>query len=189
LIALAEQLPLLRMPRGEVIRYEESWFLDIIRDAALRAGIEDPWFAEHIARGIVLYLRERFVHSSIGLDELFSKIADTLQAVGFPHIAHNLERSAPPASMCLASLAEAAGEGFELSFFHLLGSALRDARERGSVQLQCAGLHDAVNRLCRTKRWGRRCDALRDEILTFVASEFAQGSADGSSSRRLAICA
>jgi len=189
LISLAEQLPLLRMPRGEVIRYEESWFLDIIRDAAVRAGIEDPWFAEHIAQGIVLYLRKRFSQNSIGLEELFGKISQTLQAVGFPHIARNLAPSAPPASMCLDALAEQAGNGYELCFFQLLGAALRDARERGSVHLQCAGLHGAVNRLCRTKRWGRRCDSLREEILAFVSTEFAQPCGPDPVPRRLAISA
>jgi hypothetical protein len=159
------------MPRGEIVRYEESWFLAIIQEAAQRAGIKDVWFAEHIARGIVIYLRERFSQSSIGIEELFAKIAQTLQVVGFPQIARQLEPSAPPATMCLDTLAAQAGNGYELSFFQLLASALRDARDRGSVHVHCAGLEPAVNRLCQSKRWSRRSERLRDEILTFVSSE------------------
>ncbi len=159
------------MPRGEIVRYEESWFLAIIQEAAQRAGIKDVWFAEHIARGIVIYLRERFSQTSIGIEELFEKISQTLHVVGFPQIARELEPSAPPATMSLDSLAAQAGNGFELSFFQLLSEALRDARDRGSVQVHCAGLSSAVSRICQTKRWGRRCDQLRDEILTFVSNE------------------
>jgi hypothetical protein len=163
------------MPRGEIVRYDESWFLAIIQEAAQRAGIKDVWFAEHIARGIVIYLRERFSQTSIGIEELFAKISQTLQVVGFPQIARQLEPSAPPVLMCLDSLAAQAGSGYELSFFQLLSSALRDARERGSVHVHCAGLQSAVNRLCRAKRWSRRCEHLRDEILAFVSSEVCAG--------------
>lgn len=167
------------MPRGEVVRYEESWFLNIIEEAARRAGIKDVWFAEHIARGIVIYLRERFPQSSIGIEELFQKISQTLHVVGFPQIARELEPSAPPAVTSLESLASQAGNAFELSFFQLLGAALRDARARGSVQIHCAGLSPAVTRLCQAKRWGRRCEVLRDEILAFVASELAGSESRG----------
>jgi len=159
------------MPRGEIVRYEESWFLDIIQEAAQRAGIKDVWFAEHIASGIVIYLRERFAHTSIGIEELFEKIAQTLHVVGFPQIARELEPVAPPAVASLDSLAAQAGNAYELSFFQLLAEAVRDARARGSVQIHFADLSSAVIRLCQTKRWGRRCERLRDEILTFVSNE------------------
>ena len=167
------------MPRGEIVRYEESWFLAIIQEAAQRAGIKDAWFAEHIARGIVIYLRERFAHSSIGIDELFAKISQTLQVVGFPQIARQLEPSAPPAVMCLETLAAQAGNGYELGFFQLLAESLRDARDRGSVHVHCAGLTPAVTRLCQAKRWGRRCEQLRDEILTFVSTELTGRETSG----------
>ena len=117
MISFREQLPLLRLNCDEVLHYEESWVHDVIQEAAQRSGHGDSWFAEDIAKGVILYLKERFQKTSIGIDELFMKIERTLRAVGFSDIAGNLEHQTPPARICLNAMAEDAGEGFELRFF------------------------------------------------------------------------
>ena len=174
MIAIREQLPLLRVGREEVVHYEESWVHDIITDAAQRAGCEDSWFAEDIAKGVVTYLKERFKSSSIGIDELFEKIGRTLCAVGFKHVAGNLRPSAPPARLSLDRLAQDAGHSYELGFFALLNDRIETFRQLGTRRLHCSELTQAVERLCQAKRWNGKCDQLRDEILDYVARELSR---------------
>ena len=178
MIALREQLPLLRVSRDEVVHYEESWIRDIINEAAARSGSDDSWYAEDIAKGVTLYLKERFEQTSIGLDELFDKIGRTLCAVGFDKVADHLQPSAPPTRLSLAHVAEQAGNGFELWFFHHLANRLDVLREVGTRQLHCSELKMAVEHICRPKRWSQKCDRFQDEVLTYLAIELSRDTDD-----------
>ena len=174
MIALREQLPLLRVAQDEVVHYEESWIRDIISEAAARSGSDDSWYAEDIAKGVTIYLKERFQQTSISLDELFEKIARTLRAVGMPKVADNLQPSAPPTRLSLASIAEDAGNGFELWFFHHLGERIGTLRGVGTKKLHCSELKMAVEQICRPKRWSQRCDQFQEEVLVYLAMELSQ---------------
>lgn len=174
MIALREQLPLLRVSGDEVIHYEESWIRDVISEAAARSGSDDSWYADDIAKGITLYLKERFDHTSIGLDELFEKIGRTLCAVGFDKVAENLEPSAPPSRLSLARVAEEAGNGYELWFFHHLRRKVGVLREVGTRRLHCSELKMAVEQICRPKRWSRKCDQFQSEIVDYLAIEISR---------------
>ncbi len=178
MITLHEQLPLLRNQRGEVLRYEESWLLDLIRDAAERTGMDDTWFAEHIAEGIAIYLKESFPGTSIDIDELFLKMRRTLTAVGFPHVAGNLQPSMPASRISLEELAEEAGSGFELSFFGLLGEELRTVTRQPVNRIVISDLKRAVSKISGAKRWCRRCDRLASEILEFMSLDVARSAPD-----------
>jgi hypothetical protein len=178
LITTRDQLPLLRINRWEVVHYEESWVLDLIRQAAARAGLRDAWIAEDIARGIVMYFKERFAHNSISIEEFFRKIDGTLRAIGFADVAGNLRKSAPPTHLSLSRMAEEAGSGYELFFFQLLGERLEEARRRGTTQVFCRELREAVTRICAAKRWNRRCEELQSEILDYLATGMARDSGD-----------
>ncbi len=163
------------MDRGEVVHYDESWVFHLIREAAERSGHEDSWFADDIAKGVILYLKEKFQRTSIGIEEFFTKIERTLHAVGFPDIAGNLEQSPPPAQLSLIRLAEEAGHGFELMFFQLLGERVAGVRDSGARRLHCTELQPAVRRITGVERWNEDCDRLQTEILDFVASELLRG--------------
>lgn len=143
--------------------------MDLIQQAAARAGLRDAWIAEDIARGIVLYFKERFTHTSISIEEFFHKIDGTLRAIGFADVAGKLRKSAPPAEVVLSRVAEEAGAGYELRFFQLLNGRLEEARRRGTTQVFCLELREAVTSLCAAKRWNRRCEELQAEILDYLA--------------------
>lgn len=178
MITIRDQLPLLRINRWEVVHYEESWVLDLIQQAAARAGLRDAWIAEDIARGIVIYFKERFAHNSISIEEFFGKIDGTLRAIGFANVAGNLRRSAPPAHVSLSRVAEEAGSGYELLFFQLLGERLVEARRRGTTQVFCLELREAVTKLCAAKKWNRRCEELQAEILDYLSSGMTRDTED-----------
>ncbi|MEO0446512.1 MAG: hypothetical protein AAF191_10605 [Verrucomicrobiota bacterium] len=171
MITAREQLPLLRLNRREVVHYEESWILDLIQQAALRAGVEKPLFVEDIARGIVIYLKERFLDNSIAIEDFFRKIERTLCAIGFEEVAGKLEVTSPPSRLSLVQVAEEAGDAYELAFFQTLTEKLRKAKAQGVTEVHCSELKDAVSRLCGSKQWNAKCEALRGEILGFLANE------------------
>lgn len=152
--------------------------MDLIRQAAARAGLRDAWIADDIARGIVLYLKERFDHNSISIEEFFGKIEGTLRAIGFADVAGNLRKSAPPSEISLSRVAEEAGSGYELLFFQLLNERLDEARRRGTTQVFCLELREAVTRLCAAKRWNQRCEELQSEILDYLASGMTRDASD-----------
>ena len=89
-------MPLLMIGSKEVVHYEQDWLAEAISRAALEAGHEKWWFAEDVAKGMVIYLQKRFRGTSITLEELFDKIGKTLTTIGFEDVADKLVPTPPP---------------------------------------------------------------------------------------------
>ena len=89
-------MPLLLVGSKEVVHYEKEWLEEAITRAAHEAGHEKWWFAEDVAKGMILYLQKRFRRNTITLQELFDKIAKTLTTIGFQDVAENLVPTPPP---------------------------------------------------------------------------------------------
>ncbi len=174
MICLPNQLPLLKYGDHDVVHYESRWLKDSIRAAAARAGHDDWWFATDIARAVIEYLRERFPSATITIEQLYEKIARVLNYLGWKDIASQLEAKPPPLRVSLVEIAELAGEGYELVFFGLLRQRISDLAFTGSQQIHVHGLRMAVKRLSGAKRWTPACDALCDDIVTFVQREILQ---------------
>ena len=68
----------------------------------------------------------------------------------------------------LVELAQAAGTGYELAFFHLLANRLQEALRENSGTCELFGLEPCVKLLRARKAWSRDCAALRDEIVVFT---------------------
>ena len=170
MFSISAHLPLLQVGRIALDHYEERWLQRMIQRAAKKAGHDQWFFAEHIARGVIEYLRQRFDRQSITLEELFGKIEQTLTSIGFNDIANELEAEPPPIEVSLPQLAEEADSGYELTFFTLIDQHIADARRLGAVELRFAGIREAIKLLRRTQRWTRSCEDLHDYVLTYVPS-------------------
>lgn len=168
MICLPAQMPLLLVGTKEVVHYEKEWLEEAISRAALEAGHEKWWFAEDVAKGMILYLQKRFRRNTITLQELFDKIAKTLTTIGFQDVADKLQPTPPPLRISLIDLAREAGSGYELVFFELLRRQLSDLESIGAGQIDCSGLKRCVKHLRGTKRWSKDCDLLEKEIVEFV---------------------
>jgi hypothetical protein len=144
---------------------------DSIKAAAERAGHEDWWIAEDIARGIIEYLRQRYPGNTITVEELYEKISRALGVLGWDDVAAQLQVGPPPLRISLAEIAHEAGDGFELVFFRLLRERLAETCVTGSQQVQCYGLKQGVKILHRARRWGTRCQQLAEEIADFLRAE------------------
>ncbi|MGK0188794.1 MAG: hypothetical protein ACI9R3_004608 [Verrucomicrobiales bacterium] len=174
MFSITAHLPALQIGRIALAHYEERWLQTTIERAAKKAGHDQWFFAEHVARGVIEYLRQRFDRQSITLEELFSKIEQTLISIGFKDIAAELEAVPPPINVSLPALAKDASSGYELTFFTLIDQQVADARRLGAVEIQFTGLRDALKLLRRTERWTRSCQDLHDYVLTYVPSRAAR---------------
>ena len=174
MFSISAHLPLLQIGRIALDHYEERWLQRIIQRAAKKAGHDKWFFAEHIARGVIEYLRQRFDRQSITIEELFVKIEQTLTSIGFKEIAAELVAEPPPITVPLPLLADKAASGYELSFFSLIDHQIADARRLGAVEIQFSGIREAIKKLRRTERWTRSCQDLHDYILTYVPERAAR---------------
>jgi hypothetical protein len=86
----------------------------------------------------------------------------------------------PPARISLAELALAAGCGYELAFFDLLRSRLREALDAKVERLEICDAHSGIKLLRSAKNWRRDCSGLLEEVVNFVRKEL-----DSSSSAQL----
>ena len=126
MFSVSAHLPLLQIGRIALNHYEEQWLQRMIQRAAKKAGHDQWFFAEHVARGVIEYLRQRFDRQSITIEELLEKIEQTLTSIGFQEIAAELEAEPPPIDVSLPVLADQAASGYELTFFALIDHQIAD---------------------------------------------------------------
>ncbi len=175
MICLQANLPLLQVGTHIVPSYEVRWIEQSITNAAHKAGHEKWIFAEDIASGVLVYLRDRFLGTRITLADLFEKIARTLDTVGFPDIAAKLEPAAPPISISLIELARQATPGFDLLFYQLVEERIEEARAAGASTLRLTDFVASVRLLEGKRRWERAVDGRRTELKTLLAHRAATG--------------
>lgn len=94
-----------------------------------------------------------------------------LQVIGYADVAGHFHAQPPPARISLEELARDAGHGYELVFFDLLRTRLREALEAKPERLEICDAHNGVKMLRSAKNWRRDCTGLLDEIVGFVREE------------------
>jgi hypothetical protein len=177
MIALPSQLPLLRVGPFELTTYEGAWIATCIRSAAARAGHQDWWFAEDIARGVVAYLKTRFPATAITIEQLQQKICLTLATIGFQDVAAEVTVDPPLIRVNLHDLARQS-EGIELVFFQLLDHRVSQLQTVGAKKLSLTGTKAAIKKLRATKNWNPQCRVLEHEIVHLVRNRLSR-HADG----------
>lgn len=173
MIALPSQLPLLRVGPFELTTYEGSWIATCIRSAAARAGHQDWWIAEDIARGVVAYLKTRFPATAITIEQLQQKICRTLATIGFQDVAAEVTVDPPLIRVNLHDLARQS-EGIELVFFQLLDHRVSQLQTVGAKKLSLTGTKAAIKQLRATKNWNPQCRVLEDEIVHLVRNRLSR---------------
>lgn len=167
MICLSSHLPLLRVGRHDIAHYEVHWLEGVLREAARQAGHESWWPAGDVARGVLQFLRERFDENIITLQDLFSKVSQTLQRIGFPEIASAVRPEPPPLEVCLLELAREAG-GLELGFLPALLREMSELRTTGTPRLELINLRPAVMCLLGQSEWTAVCRGLEEEIVSLT---------------------
>lgn len=171
MIAFREELPLVKFAGGELACFERGWLVRSLVAAAQKAGYPQWWLAEHVAESVASYLQLRFEHPIVALPRLAKAVQAVLQVIGYAEVATHFSPGPPPVKISLLHLARAAGSGYELAFFALLGSALQPALKMPTSYCELFGLEGCVRKLRAKKIWSRDCETLRSEIIAFVRAQ------------------
>lgn len=174
MIALADNLPLVRLPDKRAIKYERSWLERAVAEAAGNAGYSRWWLAPHVAESVTSYLEREFDDNIIASQCLRTLVTSVLQVIGYPDVARSFKLPEPPVRISLDALARSAGTGFELAFFNELDSALRRVLSTQTARIELCDLSDCVKRLRHTKAWRKDCAQLRNEIVAHVRGQIAR---------------
>ncbi len=168
MIALSDNLPLLRLADGRTITFEPRWIEVAVRQAANHAGHPRWWLAAHVVESVAAYLRSEEVEPVLPAARIEETVRRVLQTIGFPEVARSFALPEPPVTVSLESLAEAAGAGYELAFFCHLDRTLEELLQSPVSHLELRGLAACVKRLRAAKAWRRDCSRLSDEIVAHV---------------------
>jgi len=167
MIALPSNMPLLQVGNHEYSACEPAWVEQSIRDAAEAAGHEDWWFANDVARSLMLFLRNKYSGTTITLEDLTRRIQVLLCKIGFRDIGERVQLTPPQLRVSLHDLALEA-EGFELRFFQILGERLDEMLDSGARHIMLHHARRGVKTLRAAKNWSAKCDDLEQNILHFL---------------------
>lgn len=166
MISLLDGMPLVRLRDGRNTAFDKRWITAAIRAAAEHAGYHRWHLAEEIAESVSSYLRRDFTANFVEIPNISEAILGVLASLGFRDVADFFHLPDPPVRLSLDELAREAGDGYELAFFGLLESRLRNIAESDAVRLEIRDLSPCL-RLLSTKRRKQR-DGLRGEIIEFI---------------------
>ncbi len=171
MIALKDNLPLVRFDDGRVMNFEHAWLSRGLARAADRAGYEKWWLAEHVTESVASFLRHDFDGSVVGIARLRTAVQSVLQVIGYADVASHFEPLPPTVRLSLEQLAREAGTGYELCFFQLLHEHLREIVESPTLHVELFDLRPCVKLLRSAKNWRRDCTGLHGEIVRFIRGE------------------
>jgi hypothetical protein len=171
MISLPSNLPLVRFSDGQVIQFERGWLAGTLARAAERAGYKKWWLAPHVSESVSNYLEQDFAESVVAIGRLEKAVQSVLQVIGYADVAGYFCAVPPPARISLVEVARAAGCGYELAFFGLLRSRLREALDAKVERLEICDAHSGIKLLRCAKNWRRDCSGLLEEVVNFVRNE------------------
>ncbi|PYJ86627.1 MAG: hypothetical protein DME70_07890 [Verrucomicrobia bacterium] len=168
MVAFKEEFPYLRGDSGQLFEFDQAWLRAAITRAANDAGYPKWWLTDHVTESIAFYLRLRNDESVVPFDQLSQTVRYVLKVIGYKEIVPHFVPAPPPVSFSLLTIAQEAGDGYELAFFDGLEKRLGALVNAGADSLLLCDLQACVKHLRGVKSWTRTCDTLREEIICFV---------------------
>lgn len=178
MIALPNDLPLIRLDDGEAVPFEPEWLTCSLARAARRAGLVQWWLAPHVTASVTEYLRADHNAPVIDATRLEQAVQSVLQVIGYAEVGRYFIVGRPVLAISLVDLAREAGAGYELAFFRLLAHRLAQAFASHTPHFQLIGLDRCVKMLNARKAWSRNCETLQSEIVVFARQHIAQAVTD-----------
>jgi len=171
MIALADGMPLVQREDSRVVAFQSDWIERALAKAALKAGYQKWWLAGYVVETITYYLATQYQGNSISVPHLTRLVEDALQVIGYAEVAQHLNLGQPGERLDLVDLVQEAGAGYELAFFNRLRDRLQSLIGAGTTDVDLVGLALCVKKLRARKSWSRGCDALQEEIVSFVRTQ------------------
>jgi len=171
MIALADGMPLVKLSDGRVVAFQRDWIVRALVKAALKAGYQKWWLAEYVTETVASYLGWHFQGNAIAVAHLSKLVTDVLQVIGYSEISPYVLLGMPGERLNLVELVREAGAGYELAFFSRLRDRLQALIGAGTTDVDLIGLASCVKQLRARKSWSRGCEALQEEIVSFVRTQ------------------
>lgn len=178
MIALPNDLPLIRLQDGEAVPFEPEWLTCSLARAARRAGLTQWWLAPHVTASVTEYLRADHDSPVIDATRLEQAVQSVLQVIGYAEVGRHFAVGRPVLAISLVDLVREAGAGYELAFFRLLARRLAEACSARTPHFQLIGLDRCVRLLNARKAWNRECSSLRSEIVDFAREHTASAAVE-----------
>jgi hypothetical protein len=178
MIALPNDLPLIRLDNGQAIPFEPEWLTCSLTRAARQAGLVQWWLAPHVCASVTEYLRVDHHSPVIEATRLEQAVQAVLQVIGYAEVGRHFSVGRPVLAISLVDLARAAGDGYELAFFQLLAQRLDEAFASHTPHFQLIGLDRCVRLLKSRRIWSRECETLQSEIVDFARAHTVCSAAD-----------
>src|SRR5277367_1960448 len=103
MIALKDNLPLVRFDSGHVVAFERDWLLRSLSKAASKAGYQNWWLAEHVAESVTTYFMYH-EENVITVPRLAKSVQSVLQVIGYAEIADHFHPAPPPLRISLREI-------------------------------------------------------------------------------------
>jgi len=174
MIALRDGMPLIVLGNRRSVAFDSGWLTRALTVAAHRAGYPNWWLAPHVAESVHTWLKTLTDTPAMPVASFTHAVREALKAIGFTNIGETFAAAAPFARISLVELAQQAGEGFELAFFHEFDRTLGEVLNSGGSYCELHGLAHCVKVLRRKRAWNRSCEELRAEIVTFARQRTAR---------------
>jgi len=132
-------------------------------------GWLDPEVLRHAAASVFHYFKNDLCRESVTVGEFAGALEKVLRNLGFTIRAGAVEpKSREIIEADLGLMARESGGGFELFFFPRLRDELRAQLRRSPRILHFRGLRGCVKQLAGARRWGVRCEKMRDHIVEYL---------------------
>jgi hypothetical protein len=160
MIALRTDCLLFALPNGESVPCSmEMISVEIVGEAQ---NALDRDLLRHAAGSVFHYFKHELQRESVTVVEFSRALEKVLSHLGYPIHAHESNHAD------LRQLLREAGDGRELSFFPRLRDELRVQLRSSSRVVRFHGLRGCVKQLAGARRWSHRCEALQDQIITYL---------------------
>ncbi|MDP9291468.1 MAG: hypothetical protein M3O82_03785, partial [Verrucomicrobiota bacterium] len=144
MIALKDDLPLIQFDDGHCLSFERTWLVHSLVCAGRKAGYSKWWLAEHVAESVAKYLFLEFEENVLEIPRLTRAVKSVLQAIGYAEVAERFVPCPPPVHVSLLEMAHAAGSGYELAFFEMLGRKIEGLVAGRAIEIQLSSLEPCV---------------------------------------------
>lgn len=173
MVAFKEEFPYLKAESGQLFEFNRGWLREAITHAARQAGYASWWLTDHVTESIAFYLRLRNDETFVAFSQLSQTVRYVLKVIGYNEIGPHFAPAPPPVTVSLFEIAVAAGGGYELAYFEMLGRRIELLLQTGVNTVDFVALNPAVKHLRGTRMWSRACDTLRTEIVCFVREKLS----------------
>lgn len=172
MIALPQEMPLVRWNQGTQVPLSEGWLAESIDYSAMRAGYEEWGWTPEIAKAVAYYLSQEYPGTLITMGEVEDILQKAVLGIGYPEVAGAIAMVAPRVRIYLPDLARDAE--LELFFFKRLRDKLEDALNVVVRGVKLEGIRPCVKMIRGARKWHKYCDVLNDDIILFTRKHLYQ---------------